>query len=71
MPSSVTLRSVVLVRTDVSVRRIASIIRVRRIGELGTLATEARWKKNTDEGGDRCALMVDGSSNRTLHDADP
>jgi hypothetical protein len=30
------LRRVALVRTDVSEERIASIIRVRRIGELGT-----------------------------------
>jgi demethoxyubiquinone hydroxylase (CLK1/Coq7/Cat5 family) len=30
------LRRVVLVRTDVSKERIASIIRVKRIGELGT-----------------------------------
>jgi hypothetical protein len=32
------LRSVALVRTEVSEERIASIIRVRRIGELVTLA---------------------------------
>jgi hypothetical protein len=30
------LRGVTLVRTDVSEERIASIIKVRRIGELGT-----------------------------------
>jgi hypothetical protein len=34
----VMLRSVALVRTDVSEDRIASIIRITRIGELGTLA---------------------------------
>jgi hypothetical protein len=32
------LHSVAIVRTDVSVERIASIIRVTRIGELGILA---------------------------------
>jgi hypothetical protein len=36
MPSYETLRCVVLVRTDVSEKRIASIIRVTRIGDLGT-----------------------------------
>jgi hypothetical protein len=39
MTSSVMLRRVALVRTDVSEERTASIIRVTRIGELGiTLA---------------------------------
>jgi hypothetical protein len=37
MPSSGTLRRVALVITDVSEERSASIIRVTRIGELGTL----------------------------------
>jgi hypothetical protein len=36
MPSSGMLRRVGLVRTDVSEELIASIIRVTRIGELGT-----------------------------------
>jgi hypothetical protein len=36
MPSSGLLRRVALVRTDVSEGRNASIVRVRRIGELGT-----------------------------------
>jgi hypothetical protein len=36
MPSSGLLRSVAIVRTDVSEERIASITRVTRIGELGT-----------------------------------
>jgi hypothetical protein len=36
MPSSLMLRRVALVRTDVSEERSASIIRVTRIGELGT-----------------------------------
>jgi demethoxyubiquinone hydroxylase (CLK1/Coq7/Cat5 family) len=36
MPSSGMLRSVALVRTDVSEERNTSIIRVTRIGELGT-----------------------------------
>jgi hypothetical protein len=38
MPSSGMLGSVALVRTYVSKKRIATIIRVRRLGELGTLA---------------------------------
>jgi hypothetical protein len=38
MPSSVMLRRVALVRTDVSEELSASIIRVTRISELGTLA---------------------------------
>jgi hypothetical protein len=38
MPSFGMLRRVALVRTDVSEERIASIIRVTRIGELGKLA---------------------------------
>jgi hypothetical protein len=38
MPSSGMLRRVVLARTDVSEERSASIIRVTRIGELGTLS---------------------------------
>jgi hypothetical protein len=38
MPSSGMLRRVALVRTDVSGECIASIIRVTKIGELGTLA---------------------------------
>jgi hypothetical protein len=36
MPSSGVLRRVALVKTDVSEGRSASIIRLRRIGELGT-----------------------------------
>jgi hypothetical protein len=36
MASSGTLRRVALVRTDVSEERSASIIRVTRLGELGT-----------------------------------
>jgi hypothetical protein len=38
MPSSGMLRHVVLVRTEVSEELSASIIRVAKIGELGTLA---------------------------------
>jgi hypothetical protein len=38
MPFSGILRLVALVRTDVWEERIASIIRVTRIGELGTTA---------------------------------
>jgi hypothetical protein len=36
MPSSGTLRRVAFVRTDISEERSASIIRVTKIGELGT-----------------------------------
>jgi hypothetical protein len=38
MPSSEILHRLAVVRTDVSEERIASIIRVTRIGELGTSA---------------------------------
>jgi hypothetical protein len=36
MPSSEVLRHVALVRTEVSEENIASVIRMTRIGELGT-----------------------------------
>jgi hypothetical protein len=36
MPSSEMLRRVTLVRTDVSEERISSIIKVERVGKLGT-----------------------------------
>jgi hypothetical protein len=42
MPSSGMLRRVAHVRTDVSEELITSIIRVTRIGELGTLAVTSR-----------------------------
>jgi hypothetical protein len=42
MPSSGILHRVALVRTDVSEEHIASIIRVTRIGELGTLAVTSK-----------------------------
>jgi hypothetical protein len=38
MPSSGVLRRVALIRTDVTEERSSSVIRVTRIGELGTLA---------------------------------
>jgi hypothetical protein len=49
MPSFGMLRRVALVRTNVSEERSASIIRVTRIGELGTtltvIATDARCEE--------------------------
>jgi hypothetical protein len=42
MPSSGMLRRVALVRTDVSEEPSASIIRVTRIGALGTLAVTSK-----------------------------
>jgi hypothetical protein len=42
MPSSGILRHVALVRIDVSEELSASIIRVTRIGELGTLAITSK-----------------------------
>jgi hypothetical protein len=48
MPSSGMLRRVALVRTDVSEKRSASIIKVTRIGELGTtLAVTSKLRRNT------------------------
>jgi hypothetical protein len=51
MPSSGMLRRVALVRTDVSEERITSIIRVTRIGELGTALAltnnRRRLRRNT------------------------
>jgi hypothetical protein len=42
---------VALVRTDVSEERFASIIRVRRVGELGTvLATDVRSEEQEPHG---------------------
>jgi hypothetical protein len=41
MPSSGMWRRIALVRTDVSEDRIASVIRVKRISELGTLAVSS------------------------------
>jgi hypothetical protein len=45
MPTSGMLRRVALVQTDVSEKRIASIIRVTRIGKLGTLAVTREWQR--------------------------
>jgi hypothetical protein len=44
MPSSGTLHHVAIVITEVPEERIASIIRVTRIGELGTLAETSKPK---------------------------
>jgi hypothetical protein len=43
------LRSVALVRTDISEERSASIIRVTRIGELGTTLNRRTLRRNTKE----------------------
>jgi hypothetical protein len=52
MPSSGTLRRVALARTDVSEEQIAYIIRVTRIGELGTTlavsSNESMLRRNTN-----------------------
>jgi hypothetical protein len=54
VPSSGMLRHVAFVRTDVLEERSASILRVRRIGELGTtlVVTSNRrtLRRNTDDG---------------------
>jgi hypothetical protein len=47
MSSSGMLRRMALVKTDVSEERIASIIKVTRIGELGTLVVTS----DPDDGG--------------------
>jgi hypothetical protein len=44
MPSFGMLRRVALVRTDVAEERIASIIRVTRIGELRTNNVSNNWR---------------------------
>jgi hypothetical protein len=49
MPFSGMLRRVALVRTDVSEELIASIIRMTRIGELGTLAVASRLYVGCEE----------------------
>jgi hypothetical protein len=50
MPSSGLLRRVALVRTDVSAEFNASVIRVTRIGELGTtLAVTSNRRRNIAE----------------------
>jgi hypothetical protein len=52
MASSRMLRRVALVRTNVSEERSASIIRVTRIGELGTLAVTSNLRtlrRNTNK----------------------
>jgi hypothetical protein len=49
MASSGMLRRVVLVRTDVSQELSVSIIRVIRIGEIGTLAVTNRRRRNIPE----------------------
>jgi hypothetical protein len=46
MPSSVMLRHVAAVRTDVSEERIASIIKMTRIGKLG-INLVVTYKNNT------------------------
>jgi hypothetical protein len=45
MPSSGICHHVTLVRTDISEKHTISIIRVKRISELGTLATEANCEE--------------------------
>jgi hypothetical protein len=60
VPSSAMWRRVDLVRTDVSEERVASIIKVKRISELGTLAANCQlltlslpcWFFHPDDGGD-------------------
>jgi hypothetical protein len=44
MPSSGMLRHMAVVRTDVSEEHSASIIKVTRIGELGTLAVTSNQR---------------------------
>jgi hypothetical protein len=47
MPSSGMRRRVTLVRTEVSEERITSVIRVTRIGEVGTLTNRGTLRGNT------------------------
>jgi hypothetical protein len=43
MPSPGTIHHVALVGTDISEERVASIIRLTRIGELGTTLAETKY----------------------------
>jgi hypothetical protein len=62
MLSSGMLRHVAFVRTDVLEERSASIIRVTRIGEIGTLAVTSNWST-------LCALVT-SYSYRSCHTDD-
>jgi hypothetical protein len=74
MPSSGTLRRVVLVRTDVAEERNATIIRVARIGEVGTtLAVSSNrrtLRRNTSISGRARILRILRSVLRLLVTAD-
>jgi hypothetical protein len=48
MPSSGVLRRVAFVRTDFTEERSASVIRVARIGELGTLAVTSNGRETSN-----------------------
>jgi hypothetical protein len=58
MPSSGMLRRVALVRADVSEERDAPIIKVTRIGELGTTLASNRRRHHTRA--TRCKIPEDG-----------
>jgi hypothetical protein len=62
MLSSGMLRLVALVRTDVSVERISSIIRVTRIGELGTMLA---LTSHPDDGDDKFLRNVGPDKSHT------
>jgi hypothetical protein len=62
MPSSGMLRRVSLVKTDISEELIDSIIRVTRIGELGTTiaVTSNRWANVVPSSPIFVTLMIEG-----------
>jgi hypothetical protein len=65
MASSGVLRRVALVRTDISGELGASIIRVKRIGKLGTtLAVTSN--RRTLRRNEKCALMMETLSSREM-----
>jgi hypothetical protein len=58
MPSSGMLHSVAPVRTKVSEEHRASIIRVTRIGELGTLAVASVSQEQSDVTSQKTTLFI-------------
>jgi hypothetical protein len=71
MPSSVMWHHVALIRTDITEKCTASIVRVKRITELETLAVTSNWstlRRRTSDGGDRLLQNIGSYRSHTaLH----